>query len=141
MVLEVIIAILLFLAGALLYTLGILRVLLCYTSAIPLTRELKTRYPGRVAAGAIYMKIAYTTVFWLIITVAATLAVIGWGLDYSLFGYLGGILLTFATTIGRLGRNQRNVANYLVQYERFIDKQLGASLLEKAEHGDISLKV
>ena len=87
------------------------------------------------------MKIAYTTVFWLIITVAATLAVIGWGLDYSLFGYLGGILLTFATTIGRLGRNQRNVANYLVQYERFIDKQLGASLLEKAEHGDISLKV
>lgn len=141
MVLEVIIAILLFLAGALLYTFGILRVLLCYTSAIPLTRELKTRYPGRVAAGAIYMKIAYTTVFWLIITVAATLAVIGWGLDYSLFGYLGGILLTFATTIGRLGRNQRNVANYLVQYERFIDKQLGASLLEKAEHGDISLKV
>ncbi len=141
MVLEVIIAILLFLSGALLYTFGILRVLLCYTSAIPLTRELKTRYPGRVAAGAIYMKIAYTTVFWLIITVAATLAVIGWGLDYSLFGYLGGILLTFATTIGRLGRNQRNVANYLVQYERFIDKQLGASLLEKAEHGDISLKV
>ena len=141
MVLEVIIAILLFLAGALLYTFGILRVLLCYTSAIPLTRELKTRYPGRVAAGAIYMKIAYTTVFWLIITVAATLAVIGWGLDYSLFGYLGGILLSFATTIGRLGRNQRNVANYLVQYERFIDKQLGASLLEKAEHGDISLKV
>ncbi len=141
MVLEVIIAILLFLAGALLYTFGILRVLLCYTSAIPLTRELKTRYPGRVAAGAIYMKIAYTTVFWLIITVAATLAVIGWGLDYSLFGYLGGILLTFATTIGRLGRNQRNVANYLVQYERFIDKQLGASLLEKAEHGDISLKL
>lgn len=141
MVLEVIIAILLFLAGALLYTFGILRALLCYTSAIPLTRELKTRYPGRVAAGAIYMKIAYTTVFWLIITVAATLAVIGWGLDYSLFGYLGGILLTFATTIGRLGRNQRNVANYLVQYERFIDKQLGASLLEKAEHGDISLKV
>ncbi len=141
MVLEVIIAILLFLAGALLYTFGILRVLLCYTSAIPLTRELETRYPGRVAAGAIYMKIAYTTVFWLIITVAATLAVIGWGLDYSLFGYLGGILLTFATTIGRLGRNQRNVANYLVQYERFIDKQLGASLLEKAEHGDISLKV
>lgn len=141
MVLEVIIAILLFLAGALLYTFGILRVLLCYTSAIPLTRELKTRYPGRVAAGAIYMKIAYTTVFWLIITVAATLAVIGWGLDYSLFGYLGGILLTFATTIGRLGRNQRNVANYLVQYERFIDKQLGAALLEKAEHGDISLKV
>lgn len=141
MVLEVIIAILLFLAGALLYTFGILRTLLCYTSAIPLTRELKTRYPGRVAAGAIYMKIAYTTVFWLIITVAATLAVIGWGLDYSLFGYLGGILLTFATTIGRLGRNQRNVANYLVQYERFIDKQLGASLLEKAEHGDISLKV
>ena len=141
MVLEVIIAILLFLAGALLYTFGILRVLLCYTSAITLTRELKTRYPGRVAAGAIYMKIAYTTVFWLIITVAATLAVIGWGLDYSLFGYLGGILLTFATTIGRLGRNQRNVANYLVQYERFIDKQLGASLLEKAEHGDISLKV
>ena len=141
MVLEVIIAILLFLAGALLYTFGILRVLLCYTSAIPLTRELETRYPGRVAAGAIYMKIAYTTVFWLIITVAATLAVIGWGLDYSLFGYLGGILLTFATTIGRLGRNQRNVANYLVQYERFIDKQLGASLLEKAEHGDISLKL
>ena len=141
MVLEVIIAILLFLAGALLYTFGILRVLLCYTSAIPLTRELETRYPGRVAAGAIYMKIAYTTVFWLIITVAATLAVIGWGLDYSLFGYLGGILLTFATTIRRLGRNQRNVANYLVQYERFIDKQLGASLLEKAEHGDISLKV
>lgn len=141
MVLEVIIAILLFLSGALLYTFGILRALLCYTSAIPLTRELKTRYPGRVAAGAIYMKIAYTTVFWLIITVAATLAVIGWGLDYSLFGYLGGILLTFATTIGRLGRNQRNVANYLVQYERFIDKQLGASLLEKAEHGDISLKV
>ena len=141
MVLEVIIAILLFLAGALLYTFGILRVLLCYTSAIPLTRELETRYPGRVAAGARYMKIAYTTVFWLIITVAATLAVIGWGLDYSLFGYLGGILLTFATTIGRLGRNQRNVANYLVQYERFIDKQLGASLLEKAEHGDISLKV
>lgn len=141
MVLEVIIAILLFLAGALLYAFGILRVLLCYTSAIPLTRELKTRYPGRVAAGAIYMKIAYATVFWLIITVAATLAVIGWGLDYSLFGYLGGILLTFATTIGRLGRNQRNVANYLVQYERFIDKQLGASLLEKAEHGDISLKV
>lgn len=141
MVLEIIIAILLFLAGALLYTFGILRVLLCYTSAIPLTRELKTRYPGRVAAGAIYMKIAYTTVFWLIITVAATLAVIGWGLDYSLFGYLGGILLTFATTIGRLGRNQRNVANYLVQYERFIDKQLGASLLEKAEHGDISLKL
>lgn len=141
MVLEVIIAILLFLAGALLYTFGILRALLCYTSAIPLTRELKTRYPGRVAAGAIYMKIAYTTVFWLIITVAATLAVIGWGLDYSLFGYLGGILLTFATTIGRLGRNQRNVANYLVQYERFIDKQLGASLLEKAEHGDISLKL
>lgn len=141
MVLEVIIAILLFLSGALLYTFGILRVLLCYTSAIPLTRELKTRYPGRVAAGAIYMKIAYTTVFWLIIIVAATLAVIGWGLDYSLFGYLGGILLTFATTIGRLGRNQRNVANYLVQYERFIDKQLGASLLEKAEHGDISLKV
>lgn len=141
MVLEVIIAILLFLAGALLYTFGILRVLLCYTSAIPLTRELKTRYPGRVAAGAIYMKIAYTTVFWLIITVAATLAVIGWGLDYSLFGYLGGILLTFATTIGRLGRNQRNVANYLVQYERFIDKQLGAALLEKSEHGDISLKV
>lgn len=141
MVLEVIIAILLFLAGALLYTFGILRALLCYTSAIPLTRELKTRYPGRVAAGAIYMKIAYTTVFWLIITVAATLAVIGWGLDYSLFGYLGGILLTFATTIGRLGRNQRNVANYLVQYERFIDKQLGASLLEKSEHGDISLKV
>ncbi len=141
MVLEVIIAILLFLSGALLYTFGILRVLLCYTSAIPLTRELKTRYPGRVAAGAIYMKIAYTTVFWLIITVAATLAVIGWGLDYSLFGYLGGILLTFATTIGRLGRNQRNVVNYLVQYERFIDKQLGASLLEKAEHGDISLKV
>ena len=37
MVLEVIIAILLFLAGALLYTFGILRVLLCYTSAIPLT--------------------------------------------------------------------------------------------------------
>lgn len=141
MVLEVIIAILLFLAGALLYTFGILRALLCYTSAIPLTRELKARYPGRVAAGAIYMKIAYTTVFWLIITVAATLAVIGWGLDYSLFGYLGGILLTFATTIGRLGRNQRNVANYLVQYERFIDKQLGASLLEKSEHGDISLKV
>ena len=141
MVLEVIIAILLFLSGALLYTFGILRVLLCYTSAIPLTRELKTRYPGRVAAGAIYMKSAYTTVFWLIITVAATLAVIGWGLDYSLFGYLGGILLTFATTIGRLGRNQRNVANYLVQYERFIDKQLGESLLEKAEHGDISLKV
>lgn len=141
MVLEVIIAILLFLAGALLYTFGILRVLLCYTSAIPLTRELKTRYPGRVAAGAIYMKIAYTTVFWLIITVAATLAVIGWGLDYSLFGYLGGILLTFATTIGRLGRNQRNVANYLVQYERFIDKQLGAALLEKSEHGDISLKL
>lgn len=141
MVLEVIIAILLFLSGALLYTFGILRVLLCYTSAIPLTRELKTRYPGRVAAGAIYMKIAYTTVFWLIITVAATLAVIGWGLDYSLFGYLGGILLTFATTIGRLGRNQRNVANYLVQYERFIDKQLGAALLEKSEHGDISLKV
>ena len=141
MVLEVIIAILLFLSGALLYTFGILRVLLCYTSAIPLTRELKTRYPGRVAAGAIYMKIAYTTVFWLIITVAATLAVIGWGLDYSLFGYLGGILLTFATTIGRLGRNQRNVANYLVQYERFIDKQLGAALLEKSEHGDISLKL
>ena len=141
MVLEVIIAILLFLSGALLYTFGILRVLLCYTSAIPLTRELKARYPGRVAAGAIYMKIAYATVFWLIITVAATLAVIGWGLDYSLFGYLGGILLTFATTIGRLGRNQRNVANYLVQYERFIDKQLGAALLEKAEHGDISLKV
>ena len=141
MVLEVIIAILLFLSGALLYTFGILRVLLCYTSAIPLTREPKARYPGRVAAGAIYMKIAYTTVFWLIITVAATLAVIGWGLDYSLFGYLGGILLTFATTIGRLGRNQRNVANYLVQYERFIDKQLGAALLEKSEHGDISLKV
>ena len=84
MVLEVIIAILLFLAGALLYTFGILRVLLCYTSAIPLTRELKARYPGRVAAGAIYMKIAYTTVFWPIITVAATLDGIGWGLDYSL---------------------------------------------------------
>lgn len=141
MILEIVIAILLFVAGALLYTFGILRVLLCYTSVIPLTKELKTRYPGRVAAGAIYMKIAYTTVFWLIVAAAATLAVIGWGLDYSLFGYLGGILLTFATTIGRLGRNQRNVASYLVQYERFIDKQLGASLLEKVEHGDLSLKV
>ncbi len=141
MILEIVIAILLFVAGALLYTFGILRVLLCYTSVIPLTKELKTRYPGRVAAGAIYMKIAYTTVFWLIVAAAATLAVIGWGLDYSLFGYLGGVLLTFATTIGRLGRNQRNVASYLVQYERFIDKQLGASLLEKVEHGDLSLKV
>lgn len=141
MILDVIIAVVLFLGGALLYTFGLLRVLLCFTSTIPLTVELKRRYGDRVAAGAIYIKAAYTAVLWLVITGIVTYAVIAWGRDYSLFGYLGGILLTFATSIGQLGRTQRNVSNYLAKYARFLQGSLGSSLLERAEHGDLSLKI
>ena len=65
MVLDIVIAILLFVAGALLYTFGILRVLLILFCGVPLTRKLKGLYNGKVASGAIYLKFAYTAALCL----------------------------------------------------------------------------
>lgn len=141
MVLDIVFAIALFVAGALLYTFGLLPVLLGFFCDVPITAKLKKLYGGRVAAGAIYMKTGYRTVLWAIITAAATIAVVHWGRDYSLFGWLGGILLTLATTIGRLGVNQRNAANYFVKYEKFMDKAISSALLKQIEHGDLSFKM
>ena len=119
----------------------LLPVLLGFFCDVPITAKLKKLYGGRVAAGAIYMKTGYRTVLWAIITAAATIAAVHWGRDYSLFGWLGGILLTLATTIGRLGVNQRNAANYFVKYEKFMDKAISSALLKQVEHGDLSFKM
>ena len=132
MILDVIIAIALFVAGALLYTFCLMPVLLGFFTDVPTAKKLKARYGGRVAYGAILMKTIYRAVLW---------AVIHWGGDYALFGWLGGVVLTLATTIGRLGANQRSVANFLVRYEKFMDKDLNAALLERVEHGDLSFKL
>lgn len=141
MVLDIVIAILLFVAGALLYTFGILRVLLILFCGVPLTRKLKGLYNGKVASGAIYLKFAYTAALWLVLTAAATVIVVYWGGDYGLFGYLGGILLTLATTIGRLGVNERNSLSYLGAYARYIDKDLRRALVERVQGGKLDMKV
>ena len=141
MILDIIIAIALFVAGALLYTFGLMPVLLGFCTDVPLARRLKALYGGRVAAGAILMKAVYRAVFWAVILAAGTIAVIHWGGDYALFGWLGGIVLTLATTIGRLGVNRRNAAGFLVLCEKYMDRELSKALLEKVEQGDMSMKL
>ena len=141
MIVDIIIAIALFVVGALLYTFGLMPVLLGFFTDLPLARRLKKLYGGRVAYGAMVIKAVCRAAFWLIVLAAATIAVIYWGGDYALFGWLGGIVLTLATTIGRLGVNQRNAVSFFVKNEKYMDKELSEALLKKVSHGDLSLKV
>ena len=138
MILDIVIAILLFVAGALLYTFGGLRILLILFCDIPLTGKLKHRYGEKIAAGALYIRAAYTCVLWLVIIAAATTAVIIWGHDYALFGYLGGFLLTFATTIGKFRIDRNNISGYLERNRKFIFADLYPTLVEKVRRGDIA---
>lgn len=138
MILDIVASILLFVVGALLYTFGGLRILLTVLCDIPLTRKLKRLYGDKIAAGAFYIRAAYTCVLWLVIIAVATVAVILWNHDYALFGYLGGFLLTFATTIGKFRIDKGNVSGYLERNDKFIYKDLRTELTERVHKGDMS---
>ena len=135
MLLDIIIAVALFIAGSLLYAFGGLQILVSIFCAFPFTARLKKRYGGEVAAGAIRMKLIYTVVIWAVVFAAATLAVIGWGPEYSLFGYLGGILMNLAISIGKLGINEANVGAYISRYEKFLTPKLRDELIAKLADG------
>lgn len=138
MILDIVAAILLFVVGALLYTFGGLRILLTVFCDIPLTRKLKCLYGDKIAAGAFYIKAAYTCALWIAIIAAATVAVILWDHNYALFGYFGGFLLTFATTIGKFRIDNNNASGYIERNGMFIFEGLRSELAERIRKGDIS---
>ena len=137
MLLDIVLGVVLFVVGAVLFAIGGLQILLSCFCGIPLTRRLRRRCGDKIAAGAVYIKFAYTVALWLIIIGAVTFGVVYWGHDYALFGYLGGMLFSLAISIGKWGMNQSNEADYLVSNSRFIQKEELDKLLEEVKSGPL----
>lgn len=135
MILDIGIAIALFIVGAGLFAFGGLQILTGIFCGFPLTSRLSRRYGGKIAAGAIYMKLVYTIVLWLLIIAAATFVVIWIDRDYSLFGFLGGMLFVLAFSIGRIGINDATVGAYLARFGKFIQTELREKLVQDLKDG------
>ncbi len=124
MVVNIIIAILLFVVGFLMYSIGMLQILIVLFCGFRMTSKLKRRFPGKISSNAIYSKYAFTIVFWSIIIAAVTFAVFHWGNDYAKIGYIVGAGFSFILSIGKWGCNADNVEDYFESNISFIAKDV-----------------
>ena len=86
MVVNIIIAILLFVVGFLMYSIGMLQILIVLFCGFRMTSKLKRRFPGKISSNEIYYKYAFTIVYWSIIIASVTFAVFHWGNDNAKMG-------------------------------------------------------
>ena len=117
MAINILLAAAMWFVGILLYSIGIMQILLTLFCAIPLTKRLSMIY--LVDAAGIYKRCAFTVVLWLAISAAVIFLVMYFGNIYAKCGFWVGVAISFLLSLGKWGMNKSNVADYFRAYARF----------------------
>lgn len=116
--------------GSLLYSIGVMQILIILFCAMPLTgRLIKRGYA--VNKSGLYKRFSVTIIAWIIISVGVSIPIFRSGNPYVKYGYLAGLGIAFLLSLGKWGRNEQNVANYFSAYSAFIpDARIQSRLTE-----------
>lgn len=121
MVLNIIIAFVMWAVGMLLYSIGIMQILIVLFCAIPTTRKLSK--VATVDCGYIYKRCTITIVTWLLISAAVFCAVFILGNAYVKYGFAIGVGISFLFSLGKWGANEANLQDYFKTYSCAIAQQ------------------
>ena len=135
MFVNILLAIVMWLVGVLLYSIGIMQIILILFSAIPLTKSFSQIYP--VDTAGVYRQCAVTGLLWTVISVAAIFLVMYFGNAYAKCGFWIGFALSFLLSLGKWGINPSNIADYFQSFHKYypqeaIDELFG---MEKGDAG------
>lgn len=121
MVVNILLAIGMWTVGILLYSIGIMQIILTAFCAIPLTRRFSKIY--LIDSPGIYRQCSFTIVLWTAISAVAIFLVMYFGNFYAKCGFWIGIAISFLLSFGKWGMNKSNVADYFQAYARFYPKK------------------
>lgn len=129
MAINILLAAAMWFVGILLYSIGVMQILLTLFCAIPLTKRFSLIYLVDVAG--IYKRCAFTVVLWLAISAAVIFLVMYFGNFYAKCGFWIGFIMSFLLSLGKWGMNQNNVADYFKAFHKYypekaLDEMFGA---------------
>lgn len=128
---QIIIAIVMYACGSLLFSFGIMQIILVLTCAIPATKNF-CRY-GPADTKTIYRKCAFTIVLWLVISALAIGAVIYFGGYIIRFGFFFGIAISFLFSIRKWGMTTDNIQDYIRAYGVYYSRAAIESIVSGEE--------
>ena len=117
--------------GLLLYSFGIMQIVLVLFCTIPATRRFSAIC--RVDKNGIYKRCTVTVVLWGVIAGLAIWAVVQFGNVYAVAGFWVGIGITFLLSLGKWGLNPSNLAGYFQTYGKFYDQDALKEILDGAQ--------
>lgn len=123
MLINIIVLIVFWGIGMIIFTLGILQIILLLTCAIPLTIKTATQCKCFVDTGGIYRRITFTILLWSIISGLVIWAVFRYGSSFAIIGFLIGLGITFLFSLGRWGVNADNYSDYFQTYRNYYAKK------------------
>lgn len=114
MFLSMLIALALWVVGMLLYSIGIMQILISLFCTIPATRRFAKE--RKADTTRIYKRSIGTIILWSAITAAIVWAVLTFANIYGKVGFAVGIALPFLLSLGKLGMNNSNLQDYWNAY-------------------------
>lgn len=118
MLANVILAIVLWIFGLLLFSFGIMQILISIFCTIPATRRFSKE--GYIGTGPIYKRCVATIVVWLVISVVIIGAVLYFGNSFARYGFFAGMVIPFLFSIGKWGMNDSNLQDYFQVYGHYL---------------------
>lgn len=135
MLLNIALCIMMWAVGMLLYSMGIMQILIALFCTIPTTRKLSQVMV--VDTGYIYKRCALTIVLWLLISVAVFCAVFMLGNAYVKYGFAIGAGISFLFSLGKWGANEANLQDYFKVYScAFAQKDLERMFSSSEDQSD-----
>lgn len=121
MLINIFLAMAMWVVGVLLYSIGVMQIILILFSAIPLTKSFSQIYP--VDTAGVYRQCIVTGVLWTVISAVVIFLVIYFGNIYAKCGFWIGFVLSFLLSLGKWGANPSNVADYFQSFRKYYPQE------------------
>lgn len=103
--------------------------------AIPLSKMLGHKYPGRFPEDAIILRALITVIIWVILLGGAAIAITAWGNSSVQYGAAAGAILALVLAFRATGINASTVDDYFKAYGGLIGDELTEQIQEDFSYG------
>ncbi|MBM6871181.1 hypothetical protein [Pseudoflavonifractor phocaeensis] len=121
MLINILLAVAMWVVGILLYSIGVMQIILILCSAIPLTKIFSKIYPVDIAG--VYRQCTVTGLLWTVISAVVIFLVMYFGNIYAKCGFWIGFVLSFLLSLGKWGANPSNVADYFQSFRKYYPQE------------------